>query len=90
MQRQLRLHPLDGVVRNGHPQVGADDRRQQAFDEPEQVTAADDQHQVAHRHRKTNDREQTQEDAEDDPRVLRLDPVQQGFGIVPEGIDHKH
>lgn len=90
MQRQLRLHPLDGVVRDGHPQVSADDHRQQALDEAEQIAAGDDQHQVANRYRKADDREQTQEDAEDDPRVLRLDPVKHGFGIVPEGIDHKH
>lgn len=90
MHREFRLQALDGVVRNGYPQVSSDDHRQQALDEPEQVATADDQHQVADRDWKTDDREQAQKDTEGDPRVLHLDPVEQTFGIIPEGIDHEH
>lgn len=89
MNRQPRLHALDRVVGDCHPQIRPNHHRQQTLDEPEQIATADDQHQVAHRHGETHDREQTQKDAENDPRVLRLDPVQNRLGVVPEGVDHE-
>lgn len=65
---------------DGNAEIGAKHGYEEALDEGEDVSAADDQHEVADREGEADDCEQQHEYQEGSPQILRLEPYQDFFG----------